>query len=521
MKARFPLYAKILLWLFANVVLFALLFYGLFRFQFNVEWDSLLAGRAGERIKALSEVLRSELNEVTPAEWNPVLQRFGQAYGVKLLILHPSGVQLAGEPMEVPPEVREKLQAGRRREAPVGEEASKGKPAFSPAPRGDFDPPRHRGHAPDEPKLNVREGWKFLAQTEPVFVAPAQPFSQMVHTQKPKGYWILVRYPVKEQGRSPRPFVLAVVSSSLNVGGLFSDFAVIIAVAGGAIAFSALFWLPLVRGITRSISQMTNATAQIAEGRFEVRVGEGRQDEIGALGREINQMAGRLAGLVNGQQRFLGDVAHELCSPLARTQMALGILEQKASAAQLPYLTDLREEVQMMSSLVNELLSFSKASLGTAHIQLSPVNLGIVALKAVAREGNGEADIRLDIPDHLQVLAEPEMLLRSVSNLVRNAIRYAGQAGPITLRAEVLSPDQVTLSVIDLGPGIPAEERHRVFDPFYRADPSRTRETGGVGLGLAIVKTCVEACGGTVTCKNLEPSGFSVFITLKAAHGEA
>jgi two-component system sensor histidine kinase CpxA len=113
-------------------------------------------------------------------------------------------------------------------------------------------------------------------------------------------------------------------------------------------------------------------------------------------------------------------------------------------------------------------------------------------------------------------LGDPDLLLRSISNLIRNAIRYAGEAGPITIRAEH-GPGFVKLILEDCGPGIPEAALAQVFDPFYRADPSRSRETGGVGLGMAIVKTCVESCSGTVSCRNRTPSGLEVTLTLKAA----
>src|SRR5439155_20847176 len=134
--------------------------------------------------------------------------------------------------------------------------------------------------------------------------------------------------------------------------------------------FSALLWFPLIRGITRSIGQMTQATREIAEGRFDGRVNERRRDELGALGQSVNRMAARLAGFVTGQKRFLGDTSNELCSPIARIQMALGILEQRADEKQKAYVADLREEVQHISNLVNELLSFSKASLGASTVTL-------------------------------------------------------------------------------------------------------------------------------------------------------
>src|SRR5262249_10234032 len=130
--------------------------------------------------------------------------------------------------------------------------------------------------------------------------------------------------------------------------------------AGTAVlGLSVLFWLPLVRGISRSIGQLTRATEQIAEGHFETRVSTRRRDELGRLGESVNRMATRLDAHMTGQKRFLGDVAHELCSPLARLQMATGILADQAPGNLRETVTDVREEVQQMSTLVNELLAFT------------------------------------------------------------------------------------------------------------------------------------------------------------------
>ena len=112
-------------------------------------------------------------------------------------------------------------------------------------------------------------------------------------------------------------------------------------------------------------------------------------------------------------------------------------------------------------------------------------------------------------------MANEGLLLRAIANVLRNAIRYAGEAGPITVSAE-RDGSQVAITIADRGPGLPDEELEQVFTPFYRPDTARTRETGGSGLGLAIVRTCVEACGGTVTCRNGRP-GLEVVMRLGAA----
>jgi len=321
---------------------------------------------------------------------------------------------------------------------------------------------------------------------------------------------------VKRNLAPMEPEMLFAVSKTLSGGGLFFDIKSWATVGLGSLVFSILFWLPLVRSITRSISQITRATEQVAEGNFEIRVDASRRDELGRLGQGINAMAERLEGFVSGQKRFLGDAAHELCSPLARIEVALSILETRADAALQPRIVDVREEAQEMASLVNEILAFSKASLRGNEIRLEPVALAELVRRVAAREAPDAGQVCVDIADDLRVLAASGLLGRAVANLIRNAVRYAGDAGPITVHAEAHSR-QILLTVTDSGPGVGEEALHQIFDPFFRLDSSRSRDTGGFGLGLSIVKTCVQACGGNVTARNRQPSGLQVEITLAQA----
>ncbi|MEI6084805.1 MAG: ATP-binding protein [Verrucomicrobiota bacterium] len=314
----------------------------------------------------------------------------------------------------------------------------------------------------------------------------------LIRAGNPPRYWAIVR------NSEHRPLIIE--SESITGNGLFLNLRPWLVAIFGAAFVSALLWLPFIRGITNSVAQMQHATQQIAAGKFDVRVDARRGDELGALGRDVNRMAERLDGLVTGQKRFLGDIAHELCAPLVKLRLALGLNDVKRAD----------EKADEIAALVNELLSFSKAALASSPVELRPVNLLEVVTAVVRREG-GEGE--LNVPADLTARAEPELLTRALANLWRNALRYA--PGPITITAEQLG-DQVTLSVSDQGPGIPAAELEKVFDPFYRLDASRDRQTGGVGLGLAIVKTCVESCRGKVTAFNRQPTGLTVAITLPA-----
>ena len=508
MNLRFPLYAKILLWFFLNLVVLGAACLFLVRAQFHYGFDWLLAAGAGDRIQAISEVIVSEVNDRPPSQWNGVLERFDDAYHIQFLIYRSDGTQVAGVSNTLPSEVRDRLPERR------------GPPGLRPFERPGFQPPAPEQQSQVQARPDVappprREDGPGLPRG-PFFQGRAPQPAFIVGTTSPTRYWLVVRSPIRDPERQRGgPLLLVALSHTMSAGGLFFDFRPWLVVGLGAVLFSALLWVPLVRGITHSIAQMTHATQQIAEGRFDVRTHSNRRDELGLLGQSINRMAARLAGFVAGQKRFLGDVSHELCSPLARIQVALGILEQRADEKQQPYVNDLREEVQHMSSLVNELLSFSKASLGASTIKLQPVILRDIVDKAISREETDGAKINVQVGDDLSVLAEPELLVRSLSNLLRNAIRYAGQAGPISVSAR-REPDAVHLTVADCGPGVPEPELAQIFDPFYRLDTSRDASTGGVGLGLAIVKTCIESCRGSVTCRNRQPSGLEVDLRLTA-----
>jgi two-component system, OmpR family, sensor histidine kinase CpxA len=506
MKTRFPLYWKILLWFFLNVAFLCAAFLIVARIQFRFGWDSLISGPAGEQLQNVDRMIAMELENRPRADWNDILKEFGDGHGVKVYLFHNDAgqlEQLAGDSVELPTDVRVRAM---------------GRPGMNMPMRGpgmEPPPPEPDANAPDMPPPPRENGPPMQRGGPPRFM-----------THEAGRYWVVLPLMAGFMGHGhdhpmppniPLPASLVISSATLSAGGLFFNPTPWILAGLGVIVVSTLFWFPLVRGITRSLSRMTSATEKIAEGRFEVRTQVHRADELGALSGAIDRMAGRLSGLVTGQKRFLGDIAHELCSPIARIQVALGILEQNADENQQARLDDLREEVEEMSNLVNELLSFSRASLGKTNLNLQPVPVRATVEKAAARECGPDtgAKVVINIPDELRAVAEPDLLLRAVANVLRNAVRYAASAGPIQVSA-ARENDTVVLQIEDCGPGIPESALPHVFDPFYRVDTSRTRDTGGAGLGLSIVKTCVESCGGTVGCENRQPSGLRVILRLPA-----
>ena len=474
--SRLPLPLKILLWFFVNlgglVAVCALLFDA--EYHFNVDW--LFARGAHQRVDALRALLVDDLNTQPPDAWADVVERFADAYRVRVALYDEAGRHLLGFADELPAEVRRQLRLW----------------------------PRAPSHRPDHQAL--------------------------VRTGAPTRYWLLFNASVDNpQAGGALELDVIAESSGAGMGGLIFDPRPWAWLAVGALVLSVLFWLPLLRGVTRAIAQVTDAARRIAEGRFDTRVPTSRRDELGTLATAINGMAARLDGLLRGQKRFLGDVAHELCAPLARLQLTLGIIEQRAADDPARrYARAAMEKAAQISALVDELLVFSRASLAEDGVRPADVDVREAVAAAVRNEAGGHgdrlgADVRLEVPARLAVRADPDLLARALGNLLRNAFRYGGDAGPILVRAEPAAGEggggggAVAISVADGGPGVPEEELGRIFDAFYRVDASRDRDTGGVGLGLSIVKTCAEACGGTVSARNRPAGGLEVTLRLPAA----
>lgn len=522
---------KILCLALLNLLLLAGVILVFARSQFNFGAESLLIGPAEERIKSIGNEFLLDLENAGESGRDDLLKQYGKQYDAEFLLLRPRGGIIAGPSIEIPQPVLDRLRRdgrspgkrGDRRPPPEdgpgdrepppsreGRELPDGPPPDGPPrDRPPHDGPPRDGPPPDGPPPDRRPDGPgppgARPPREPVFVVIAG---------NPSQYWVGVRIPIRVSGsRRPFPGVLLIRASSMFNTKLFFDWRLWLLLALSAAGVSLVCWLPFIRGLTSSITQMNRVTNQIAQGRFDVRAPDARGDELGHLGTEINRMSARLERFVKNQKRFLGDIAHELCGPIARIQFALAILEQRAEEAQMPHVAVLRDEIQEMSGLVNELLSFSKAGLESGAAELVPVNVRDVVERAVARESVAAADIKVELDGQLTAVAHEGYLVRAIANLVRNAIRYAGESGPITVSAG-RSGSSVEIRVADSGPGLPEASLEQVFEPFYRPESDRRRETGGTGLGLAIVKSCVEACKGKVFARNHQPSGLEVIITL-------
>ncbi|MDP3070233.1 MAG: HAMP domain-containing sensor histidine kinase [Opitutaceae bacterium] len=537
MKVSYPLSLKVSLWLVLNLLLLAALVIGFVVVQGGLGWSALVAGPTGDRAQVLFNVIAGEVSAAQGPARDAVLKRFAEAYDAEFALYAFDETRLATSGASpLPPAVQERLDfrgpgwgffggPPPRRRGPEGDsDSTRKRDAAEKAAReaGEGSSPRDPA-TPGERSRFGSEGARRGGEgggPPPGFTPPSPDRLAgrfVVRTAAPSGYWVGLRVPATHPERGNRPIPAKMVAHVGSFWGLLNLLGVQSWLLGGGVVLiaSVLFWLPLVRSITRSVSQLTVATERIAEGRFDTRVNSHRRDELGRLGDSVDRMAIRLDAHMNGQKRFLGDVAHELCSPLARLQMAAGILADQAPAAMQETVADLRDEVQQMSTLVNELLAFTKAGLQPREIVLAPTELDPLVQTALAREDAADRVV-LAVPAGLRAQADADLLGRALGNLVRNALRYAGDAGPVTLSA-TRDGTRIVLAVEDEGPGVPATDLDRLGEPFFRPELARTREGGGVGLGLAIVRSSVAACGGEVRFSNRVPRGFRAEIRLAAA----
>lgn len=487
MRFSLPLWVKVWLLLALNFAIVGALGLAWFLARGEQGWDQIARGPLGDRVAALADEIADEIWRAPEEDAEGILARHAAEHGVELIWLRNDGLVLAGPSHPLPARVAEELERGDRN---------------GPRRRGRGDGRRDEGGGErlPGPPPQQQGGGRFLVRTD----AGEAWFGVRVHPSPE----------VIERGREPPPRTTLIIrATSTWALGWLLGLHIWVGVAALALGVSVLFWLPFVRSTTRRLDELEQATGRIAEGRFETRSTVSGGDEIGKLGASINSMAQRLESHAETQKKFLGDVAHELGSPLGRLQVAVELLEQRAGPGLESAVADVREEVQQMAELVNELLAFTRAGLRAPETKRDRVALADLFDDVMQRE-NADGRVTIEAPEGLFALGDAALLRRAVGNLIRNALRYGG--GAAVVRA-TRSGGELRITVDDDGPGVPPDALARLGEPFFRPESARTRETGGVGLGLTIVRSAVAACGGEVRFGNREPRGFRAEVKLDAA----
>ncbi len=274
------------------------------------------------------------------------------------------------------------------------------------------------------------------------------------------------------------------------------------ALIGGPIAVLFMaFATYLIAALTlRTVAALRHGAADIsATGLAEKRLPvPGAQDEIHRLAVTLNQMLDRIDSSTKRQRTFVGDAAHELRSPLASLRVQLEVTQRMGPDGDWPaFLDDVLQDVARLDRLVEDLLALARLDESVTQLPREPMRLDEVVAKALAGYRHSRVPVRVVDTVPIPMVGDPSALRRVVVNLVDNAVRHARTE--VSLSVGVGADGAAHLTVCDDGPGIPAAERERVFDRFYRIEASRSRESGGTGLGLPIVRDLVRAHGGTVS----------------------
>jgi two-component system sensor histidine kinase CpxA len=295
---------------------------------------------------------------------------------------------------------------------------------------------------------------------------------------------------------------------------------VIIAVISSGLVCYLLAWV-----LTMPVVRLRAATRQLAAGDLSARAGAPnlrKRDEVAGLMRDFDAMAERLETLVKAQSRLLNDISHELRSPLARLNVALGLARQRSEPESADMLDRIELEAGRLNELIGRLLTLARMEDGEQHVPSAVVLLDEVVL-TVAEDAEFEAQarhchVRSEIPPgNWAVHGDPSLLHSAIENVVRNAIRYTREGTTVEIhldRTQSTGEAEAVVRVTDCGDGVPADALEKMFQPFYRLDSARGRTTGGVGLGLAITERAVRFHGGRVSATNRAEGGLMVEIHL-------
>lgn len=292
-----------------------------------------------------------------------------------------------------------------------------------------------------------------------------------------------------------------------------------------ALIISGLACYLLARYLTKPIVTLGNATRQLAAGNLSTRVipslWKGK-DEISELAVDFDIMAERIEKLLTAQRNLLRDVSHELRSPLARLNVALELCRQQFGSEAGKPLDRIEREAERLNELIGQILTVNKSESGASEFITTKVDLA-----KLVREITADADYEAKSRNRSVVSTvvpcimegDPDLLRRAIENVVRNAVRYTEENSSVEVvlrNVENHDRRQAEITIRDYGTGIPEEDLSQVFEPFYRADEGRDRDSGGVGLGLAITKAAVRQHGGNIQAENAPGGGLIVTITLPA-----
>ncbi len=294
---------------------------------------------------------------------------------------------------------------------------------------------------------------------------------------------------------------------------------------GVSIIIGGLSCYILARWLTSPLRLLRCAAKKLAEGDLTARVQletiGSRNDETVDLGREFNQMAERIESLILAQRQLVRDVSHELRSPLARLNVALGLARRDAGPTTHSALDRIELEGERLNFLIGDLLTLSLLEGGGDILAKSPFSLCELA-KEVTADADFEAtslnrQVLLVTCRPTELTGNRELLRRALENIVRNGVRYTKEGTNVEINLGRDPSGQAILQVRDHGPGVPDSALADIFRPFYRVGADRDRHSGGAGIGLAIAERTVRLSGGTILARNVPGGGLEIEMQLPLA----
>lgn len=301
------------------------------------------------------------------------------------------------------------------------------------------------------------------------------------------------------QGNGAGAIMMSDLFTSFQVS--FNEALLLALLAAGVVAI--LVSLLLSRGVVAPVRILTAASRHIADGHYAERVLAAGPDELGQLAHSFNQMAEKLEQAEAMRRQLIGDISHELRTPLTAIKGSMeGLMDGILPATPETY-QQIHQEAGRLSRLVDDLQELSRVEAGAYPIDIRPVAVSMLvqttlkrfAAHALAKGIALVSDLPADLPP---VLADQDRITQVLTNLVGNALQYTPAGGQVTILS-TLHGDEVHISVVDSGVGIPADHLPHLFTRFYRVDKSRSRQAGGgSGIGLTIARHLVEAHGGRI-----------------------
>jgi two-component system sensor histidine kinase CpxA len=289
-----------------------------------------------------------------------------------------------------------------------------------------------------------------------------------------------------------------------------------------ATIIGGLVCLVLARYLTAPIGQLRRATERMASGEFTHRVApklRGRKDEIADLAEGFDYMAERVEQLIDSHKQLLRDASHELRSPLARLQVALGLTRQRADASLDSELDRIERETERLNDLIGQLLSLARLESGGTSVIESDIDLGAM-LGDIVDDASYEArannkGVQLSGSESGIIRGDEILLHSAIENIVRNAVRYTPENTKVEITLKHDKPTSTyVVTVCDHGAGVPENMLPRLFEPFVRVGEARDRDSGGYGLGLAIAERAIRLHRGDITAANAPQGGICMKITL-------